>query len=71
MTAPLIPVHVMKKLIAPTVTVLLALHVNKDSLEMEYFVKVYKNSDRLYFISVYDIKLKSVVFFALYYIRYQ
>lgn len=71
MSAPLIPVPVMKTLIAPTVMVLIAVHVNKDSLEMEHFVKVYKNSYTLYFISMYDIKLKSVVFFPLNYIRYR
>ena len=65
MSAPLIPVLVMRMLIAPTLTVLLAVHVNKDSLEMGHFVKVCKNSDTLYFTSVFVIKLKSVVFFQI------
>ena len=56
----------MKTLIAPTVTVLIAVHVNKDSLEMEHFVKVYKNSDMLYFISVYVIQVKSLLSISLY-----
>ena len=34
------PFPVMKTLIAPTLTVLTAVLVNKDSLEMEHFVKV-------------------------------
>ena len=40
MSVPQIPVHVMKTLIAPTVTVLLAVLVNKDSLAMARSVKV-------------------------------
>lgn len=40
MNALLIPVLVMKRLIAPTATALIAAHVNEDSLEMEHFVKV-------------------------------
>jgi len=44
MSAPLIAVFVMKTLIAPTTTGLTAVHVNKDSLEMEYSVQVCKNS---------------------------
>ena len=43
MNAPLIPGLVMKTLIAPTATVLIAVHVNKDSLEMEQFARVCKN----------------------------
>ncbi len=35
-----IPGHVTKMLIAPTVTVLIAVLVNKDSLEMEQVVNV-------------------------------
>ena len=35
------PVRVMKTLIAPTVTVLTAVHVSKDSLEMERRAKVF------------------------------
>ena len=53
----------MKTLIVPTVTVLIAVHVNKDSLGMEHFVKVCKTSNTLCFISVYVIKLKSVIVF--------
>ena len=37
-----IPVHVTTTLIAPTVTVPIAVLVNKDSMEMEYLVKVTK-----------------------------
>ena len=44
MNAPLIPGLVMKTQIAPTATVLIAVPVNKDSLEMEQFVKVCKNT---------------------------
>jgi len=35
-----IPVHATRTLIAPTLTVLIAVLVNKDSMEMEYLVKV-------------------------------
>ena len=35
-----IPVYVTRTLIAPTLTVLIAVLVNKDSMEMEYLVKV-------------------------------
>ena len=42
MSVLLTPVLVMKTLIAPTVTVLIAVLVNKDSLEMEKFVKVWR-----------------------------
>ena len=48
MSAPLIPVFVMKTLIAPTTTGLTAVHVNKDSLEMEHFVQVCKNSNVIF-----------------------
>ena len=41
MSARWIPVLATRTLIAPTVTVLTAVLVNKDSLEMEQFVKVY------------------------------
>lgn len=71
MSALLIPVLVMKRLIAPTAMVLIAVHVNRDSLEMAHFVKVCKNSNTLYFIRVYVIKIKSVVFFPFYYTRYR
>ena len=37
------PVRVMKTLIAPTVTVLTAVRVNKDSLAMGQLVKVRQN----------------------------
>ena len=47
MSVLLIPVHVTKTLIAPTVTVLTAVLVNKDSLEMEQFVKVLYKTKRL------------------------
>ena len=71
MSALLVRVLVMKTLIVPTVTVLIAVHVNKDSLGMEHFVKVCKGSNTLCFISVYVIKLKSVVFFPFYCTRYR
>ena len=35
-----IPVHVTRTLIARTLTVLIAVLVNEDSMEMEYLVKV-------------------------------
>ena len=44
MSVLLIPGLVTRTLIAPTATVLIAVHVNKDSLEMEQFVKVCKNT---------------------------
>ena len=44
MSAPLILVPVMKTLIAATVKVLIAVLVNKDSVEMEQFVKVCKKT---------------------------
>ena len=44
MSAPLIPVLVMKTLIVPIAPVLTAVHVNKDSVEMEQFVKVCKKT---------------------------
>ena len=42
MSVLLIPVRVTKTLIAPTVTVLTAVLVNKDSLEMVHLAKVHK-----------------------------
>ena len=42
-----IPVRVMKTLIVPTVTVLTAVLVTKDLLEMEQFVKVKKENNKL------------------------
>ena len=71
MNALLIQVLVIKTLIAPTATVLTAVHVNKDSLEMEYFVQVCKNSNTLYFTSVFVIKLTLFVFFPFYCNRYR
>ena len=43
MSVPRIPVRVTRMLIAPTVTVLTAVLVNKDLLEMVQFVKVWEN----------------------------
>jgi len=43
MSAPRIPIRVMKTLIAPTLTVLTAVLANKDSLEMAEHVKVFAN----------------------------
>ena len=44
MSALRIPVCVMQTLTVPTVKVLTAVLVNKDSLEMEQFVKVCENN---------------------------
>ena len=44
MSAPRIPVPVTKTLIAPTLTVLTVVLVNKDSQEMDQLVKVYYNT---------------------------
>ena len=53
MSVQRIPVRVMTALIAPTVTVLTAVLVNKDSLEMEQFVKVH---------ACQNVKKKSILF---------
>ena len=42
-----IPVRVTRTLIAPTLTVLTAVPVNKDSMEMESLVKVVKSENAL------------------------
>ncbi len=48
MSVQRIPVHVMKMLIVPTVTVLIAVLANKDSLEMEQYVTVCKRTSLKY-----------------------
>ena len=47
MSALRIPVHVTRTLTVPTLTVLIAVLANKDSMEMEYLVKVIKSENIL------------------------
>jgi len=48
MSVQRIPIHVMKTLIVPTVKVLTAVLVHRDSPVMEHFVKVYYSTFLMY-----------------------